>query len=128
MYGASGAAPREARGPVRERPDVLPAPASLEEPAVPAPPRPCKDSVARLTLTGLSYVVTVSILYNYSYRYICAISSNILHVHARVHYSSIPRNKIISKRWNVVSLANLWVGDCVNNVKNKLFKVYYKAI
>lgn len=61
MYGASGAAPREARGPVRERPDVLPAPASLEEPAVPAPPRPCKDSVARLTLTGLSYVVTVSI-------------------------------------------------------------------
>ncbi|XP_026317583.1 inactive rhomboid protein 1 [Hyposmocoma kahamanoa] len=58
MYGASGAAPREARGPVRERPDVLPAPASLEEPAVPAPPRPCKDSVARLTLTGLSYVVT----------------------------------------------------------------------
>ncbi|XP_063825279.1 uncharacterized protein LOC135074827 [Ostrinia nubilalis] len=59
MYGASGAAPREARGPVRERPDVLPAPASLDE--APALPRPGKDSVARLTLTGLSYVVTVSI-------------------------------------------------------------------
>ncbi|KAL0841145.1 hypothetical protein ABMA28_014893 [Loxostege sticticalis] len=57
MYGASGAAPREARGPARERPDVLPAPASLDE--APAPlPRPGKDSVARLTLTGLSYVVT----------------------------------------------------------------------
>lgn len=62
MYGASGAAPREARGPARERPDVLPAPASLDE--APAPlPRPGKDSVARLTLTGLSYVVTVSIMY-----------------------------------------------------------------
>ncbi|KAL4709978.1 hypothetical protein ACJJTC_003941 [Scirpophaga incertulas] len=57
MYGASGAAPREARGCAHERPDVLPAPASLEEPA-PAPlPSPGKDSVARLTLTGLSYVV-----------------------------------------------------------------------
>ncbi|CAK1547113.1 unnamed protein product [Leptosia nina] len=57
MYGASGAAPREARGRSRERPDVLPAPASLE-PAPPLPPPPGKDSVARLTLTGLSYVVT----------------------------------------------------------------------
>ncbi|XP_039754540.1 inactive rhomboid protein 1 [Pararge aegeria] len=57
MYGASGAAPREARGQTRERPDVLPAPAPLEPPA-PVPPRPGKDSVARLTLTGLSYVVT----------------------------------------------------------------------
>lgn len=57
MYGASGAAPREARG-HRERPDVLPAPASLDtnQPV----PRLGKDSVARLTLTGLSYVVTVS--------------------------------------------------------------------
>ncbi|CAG9094202.1 unnamed protein product [Plutella xylostella] len=54
MYGASGAAPREARG--RGRPDVLPAhpAAPLEGP----PPRPGKDSVARLTLAGLSYVVT----------------------------------------------------------------------
>ncbi|KOB77510.1 Uncharacterized protein OBRU01_03921, partial [Operophtera brumata] len=58
MYGASGAAPREARGRVRERPDVLPAPASLEDPPLPPLPRPGKDSVARLTLTGLSYVVT----------------------------------------------------------------------
>ncbi|KAI8435848.1 hypothetical protein MSG28_004064 [Choristoneura fumiferana] len=58
MYGASGAAPREARGRVRERPDVLPAPAALDEPAPPALPRPGKDSVARLTLSGLSYVVT----------------------------------------------------------------------
>ncbi|XP_063895141.1 inactive rhomboid protein 1-like isoform X2 [Helicoverpa armigera] len=58
MYGASGAAPREARGRARERPDVLPAPAPLEEPAPPSLPQPGKDSVARLTLTGLSYVVT----------------------------------------------------------------------
>ncbi|CAF4834672.1 unnamed protein product [Pieris macdunnoughi] len=57
MYGASGAAPREARGRSRERPDVLPAPAPLE-PAAPPPAPPGKDSVARLTLTGLSYVVT----------------------------------------------------------------------
>ncbi|XP_049869020.1 inactive rhomboid protein 1 isoform X1 [Pectinophora gossypiella] len=57
MYGASGAAPREARGRVRERPDVLPAPASLEDAPLPTP-RTGKDSVARLTLTGLSYVVT----------------------------------------------------------------------
>ncbi|KAF9799813.1 hypothetical protein SFRURICE_001417, partial [Spodoptera frugiperda] len=57
MYGASGAAPREARGRARERPDVLPAPAPLEQPAPPSLPRPGKDSVARLTLTGLSYVV-----------------------------------------------------------------------
>ncbi|XP_053607467.1 inactive rhomboid protein 2 isoform X2 [Plodia interpunctella] len=55
MYGASGAAPREARGRVRERPDVLPAPASLE-PALRS--LPGKDSVARLTVTGISYVVT----------------------------------------------------------------------
>lgn len=65
MYGASGAAPREARGRARERPDVLPAPAPLEEPAPPSLPRPGKDSVARLTLTGLSYVVTVSITFYY---------------------------------------------------------------
>ncbi|XP_037293783.1 inactive rhomboid protein 1-like [Manduca sexta] len=58
MYGASGAAPREARGRARERPDVLPAPAPLGEPPPPTLPRPGKDSVARLTLTGLSYVVT----------------------------------------------------------------------
>ncbi|XP_045487212.1 inactive rhomboid protein 1 [Pieris rapae] len=57
MYGASGAAPREARGRSRERPDVLPAPAP-PEPAAPPPAPPGKDSVARLTLTGLSYVVT----------------------------------------------------------------------
>ncbi|CAH2037651.1 unnamed protein product, partial [Iphiclides podalirius] len=57
MYGASGAAPREARGRAQERPDVLPAPASLEE-SPPTLPPPGKDSVARLTLTGLSYVVT----------------------------------------------------------------------
>lgn len=58
MYGASGAAPREARGRVQERPDVLPAPAPLEEPAAPPLPCPGKDSVARLTLTGLSLVVS----------------------------------------------------------------------
>ncbi|XP_064071946.1 inactive rhomboid protein 1 isoform X2 [Vanessa tameamea] len=57
MYGASGAAPREARGQTRERPDVLPAPAPLEPPTY-VPSRLGKDSVARLTLTGLSYVVT----------------------------------------------------------------------
>ncbi|XP_047994926.1 inactive rhomboid protein 1 isoform X2 [Leguminivora glycinivorella] len=58
MYGASGAAPREARGRSHERPDVLPAPAAADEPAPPVLPRPGKDSVARLTLSGLSYVVT----------------------------------------------------------------------
>ncbi|XP_037302203.1 uncharacterized protein LOC119192493, partial [Manduca sexta] len=59
MYGASGAAPPgEAQGRARERPDVLPAPAPLGEPPPPTLPRPGKDSVARLTLTGLSYVVT----------------------------------------------------------------------
>ncbi|CAB3253519.1 unnamed protein product [Arctia plantaginis] len=58
MYGASGAAPREARGRARERPDVLPAPAPLEEPPPPTLPHLGKDSVARLTLTGLSLVVT----------------------------------------------------------------------
>lgn len=66
MYGASGAAPREARGRARERPDVLPAPASLDEPAPPALPPHGKDSVARLTLTGLSYVVTVSFRFSRS--------------------------------------------------------------
>ncbi|RVE51779.1 hypothetical protein evm_003582 [Chilo suppressalis] len=58
MYGASGAAPREARGRARERPDVLPTPVSLEEPAPASLVHPGKDSVARLTLTGISYVVT----------------------------------------------------------------------
>ncbi|KPJ08199.1 Inactive rhomboid protein 1 [Papilio machaon] len=61
MYGASGAAPREARGRGRERPDVLPAPAPADPapgPPLPPLPPPGKDSVARLTLTGLSYVVT----------------------------------------------------------------------
>lgn len=68
MYGASGAAPREARGQARERPDVLPAPAPLQPPS-PAPTRLGKDSVARLTLTGLSYVVTVSV---YTIHYVSA--------------------------------------------------------
>lgn len=66
MYGASGAAPREARGHTRERPDVLPAPAPLDESVTPTLPPPGKDSVARLTLTGLAYVVTVSIIYNHT--------------------------------------------------------------
>ncbi|KAM3964518.1 rhomboid-5 [Aphomia sociella] len=55
MYGASGAAPREARGRV---PDVLPASASQDDPSITIRPLPGKDSVARLTLTGISYVVT----------------------------------------------------------------------
>lgn len=72
MYGASGAAPREARGRARERPDVLPAPAPLEEPPPPTLPRPGKDSVARLTLTGLSLVVTVSTSNFYNFKvYFC---------------------------------------------------------
>lgn len=84
-YGASGAAPREARGrPTGLLPDVL---AAAEHPprALSAPPshasqssqatqpptrtlrRPVrrKDSVARLTLSGVSYLVTVSISIEY---------------------------------------------------------------
>lgn len=62
MYGASGAAPREARGRVRERPDVLPAPSSHEDhlasnPQMRVPPTPLgKDSVARLTVSAASFV------------------------------------------------------------------------
>lgn len=69
MYGASGAAPREARGRGRagDRPDVLPAPADTTpadlEPQLRASPG--KDSVARLTLTGVSFVFNVSELILY---------------------------------------------------------------
>lgn len=70
MYDASGAAPREARGQLRGRPDVLPAPTAMDDHAATivqprdAPTALRKDSVARLTLSAASFVFNVSKINN----------------------------------------------------------------